>query len=395
MRQLLVKATENLGRSMPPRLSIDSNRFTLIDSTGNEKPIQMLYLDVVIIDLNDHVSKMYWGKEYNPTATGDIPLCWSDNGSAPSNQADKPQSPTCLACPHNVIGSAISKFTGSKIKACTDMKKMAFVLPPGSVDGVPTETVFLFTMKPGSFNNWKSYINFLKQQRLNNQTPELYQIVTRLSFESQGVLKFEPVADATPFMAEIEAAFNKGTTPEIVGQNDVPWTGQLAAPVAQQTLPPPAQTQGFMQAPIQPAAQAAVPATAATTVSAATASPSEPPKRTRRTKAQIEADNAAAGQPAPAAPMFTTAQTPAPQAPMFTNSQPAPAPMSPQAQTPPVAGQAAGPDDGLTIPAFLQRNPPAAAPAAPAAQSFGLQQPAAADPAMQAAIAAAFNLPTN
>jgi hypothetical protein len=118
MRALTTTATANLGRPMPPRLSIDQNRFTLVDSTGNEKMIQMLYLDVIFIDLNDNVSKMYWGKEYNPQITGDIPLCWSDNGVGPSVQASDPQSTTCAACPHNAWGSSVNQQTGKLGRAC-------------------------------------------------------------------------------------------------------------------------------------------------------------------------------------------------------------------------------------------------------------------------------------
>lgn len=357
--RLLDNAASNLGRTMPPRLSIDANRFTLVDSTGNEKLIQSLALDVVFIDLNPKVSKLYFGKEYNPNDTGDIPKCWSDNGVAPSSQADQPQAQTCLMCPHNVIGSAISKFTGAKIKACVDMKKLAFVVP-----GDEQNMIYLFTLKPGSFKNWTSYVNWLKTQKFaGGNAPDLPDVVTRLSFESQGVLKFEPAA-AVPgnkaLEAQLEAAWARGVSGSITGQDDVPISGQLGAPAQPaQQLPPPVAP--VLHNPMQ------------------TQTPAAPVAQKRRGPKPKNAQPA----PAPAAAPFQFPQT---------TPQPAPSPVVPPAQAfAPAPVQAADPN-ALEIPPFLQRNP-APAPAAPT-PSFGMATSSPASPEMQAAIEQAFSLPT-
>ncbi len=363
--RLLDHAADNLGRTMPPRLSIDANRFTLIDSGGNEKPIQALFLDVCFVDLNPKVSKMYWGKTYDPNAAGgDIPVCWSDNGTAPSSQAATPQSSNCMSCPHNAIGSAISKFSGAKIKACVDMKKLAFIVP-----GDPDNMIFLMTVKPGSFKNWQTYINFLKAQKFTDgSSPDLPDVVTRLEFESQGVLKFSPVAPVPgnqALLAQREAAWNKGTSGDIVGLNDVPYSAQIAAPAAQPQLAAPPQPQQVAQpAPLSPNAFAPhVEQPAA-------------PKRGRKKGAT--ADN---GFQAPAQPAPFMAQP---------NPPPATAPAPAQSVQPPAPAQAA---DTLDIPQFLQRTQPTT-PAPVAPQGFGMATPAAPDAAMQEAIAKAFALPT-
>ncbi len=360
--RLLDHAADNLGRTMPPRLSIDSNRFTLIDSGGNEKPINALNLDVCFVDLNMKVSKMFWGKEYNANeAGGDIPVCWSDNGVAPSSQAATPQHPTCLGCAHNVIGSAISKFSGAKIKACVDMKKLAFIVP-----GDPDNMIFLMTVKPGSFKNWQTYINFLKAQKFTDgSSPDLSDVVTRLEFESQGVLKFSPVA-AVPgnqaLLAQREAAWAKGTSGDIVDQNDVPYTGQLAAPVAQPQLAPPPLQPAFAPTPSQFAGEAPPPTA---------------PKRGRKKGATAE----------------NGFQAPPQQAPFMSQPNPPPAtvmPTQPSAQPSPAPAQAA---DTLEVPNFLKREPDnTLKPTAP--QGFGMATPAAPDADMQAKIKAAFDLRT-
>lgn len=388
--RLIDHAADNLGRTMPPRLSIDSNRFTLIDSGGNQKPINALNLDVCFVDLNQKVSKMFWGKEYSTQdAGGDIPVCWSDNGMAPSSQAATPQNPTCMACPHNAIGSAISKFSGAKIKACVDMKKLAFIVP-----GDPDNMIFLMTVKPGSFKNWQTYINFLKAQKFTDgSSPDLSDVVTRLEFESQGVLKFSPVAPVPgnqALLAQREAAWNKNTSGDIVGQNDVPYSGQLAAPTAQPALAAPVP---FVAAP-----QMAAPAASNTAFAPADASQSQPsgtpPKSRRGRKLGATAEN---GFQAPAAPFAQGAPTQP--APFMAQPSPSPAPqqaLSPAQVAPqPPQGPAT---DTLDIPPFLQRQQPTTPqPTAPPAQpqaGFGMATPAQPDAAMQDAIAKAFALTT-
>lgn len=374
--RLLDHAADNLGRTMPPRLSIDANRFTLIDSGGNQKPINALNLDVCFVDLNTKVSKMYWGKPYDINEAGtDIPVCWADNGIAPSSQAATPQSPTCITCPHNVIGSAISKFSGAKIKACVDMKKLAFIVP-----GDPDNMIFLMTVKPGSFKNWQTYINFLKAQKFTDgSSPDLSDVVTRLEFESQGVLKFSPVAPVPgnqALLAQREAAWNKGTSGDIVGQNDVPYTGQLAAPVAQPQLAAPVPFVASSAATMQPQM---------TVVPAAEAA--QPVKRGRKKGATAENGFHQAPPTQPA------------QAPFMAQPNPPSAPATPSQPSvqPPAPAQAADP---LAIPQFLQRTQPTTPPPANPGQgaasgtSFGMATPAAPDAAMQEAIAKAFALPT-
>ena len=117
-RQSKALATElsaNLGAGSPPYISIMGNRFTLIDSAGDEEPVQTYspqigpYLDCVLIDAGKHISKIFYDKPFDPNATQyEAPVCWSDNGVGPSRNAAKPQSPTCAACPNAVWRSKVS-----------------------------------------------------------------------------------------------------------------------------------------------------------------------------------------------------------------------------------------------------------------------------------------------
>lgn len=366
------EALAGLSVSRGAHVSIADNRFTLVDSAGNERPIQMLYLDVVVVDVNPSVSRTY----YDPSkpwvkGEGEAPLCFSDNGKAPSSRAQSPQSQICQLCPHAVWGSAKSKMSGKDIPACQSSKKLAVIVP-----GDPSKIVYQLKVPPASLDNWKAYILTLVPHGL-----EPYDAFTRLSFASQGVLAFAPapigeggLAYVTPeIVALAEEAWRTKATIEATGKEDLPWTGQMQlegpkeqyAQRANGQLPPP---------PNRPAAPPPVqeqPFGAQTTVL--------PPS-----------------QMAPADP-FAQAGTSSPPAatPFVTNTPRAGEDPTPRTRKPraPKAEPAPAADDG--IPPFLQRSAaPPPLPAAPAA-AFGMNpNPPAPDAGIQAALDAAFNLPT-
>jgi hypothetical protein len=250
--RLIDEATQGLsGGLQPPRVSIDGNRFTLVDPSGMQTPVPFRAegpaLDVVFIDVNPKTSKLYWGRPYQPGAISP-PTCFSDNGVAPSSLAMEPQSQTCAACPHNAIGSATSPFSGKPVKACQDMRKLAVVIVgyPGA---------YLFTIKPGSFKNFTKYATMLKMQKMpNGGAPDLTDVVTRITFASQGVHDFAAVAWVPANMQEqIDSIWAKKAeddfTGRLVGKDDVPATVSLpgmqqrpfpAAPVASMEQPAPA-----------------------------------------------------------------------------------------------------------------------------------------------------------
>lgn len=87
----------------------------------------------------------------------------------------------------------------------------------------------------------------------------------------------------------------------------------------------------------------------------------------------------------------------APPAAPFGNASPAPSAEAPAKRTrgPNKPKAEAAPADDGGIPPFLQRNPPAAVAPAPDVTQFGMQAaPAAPDAGIQAALDAAFRLPT-
>lgn len=254
-RAVTAAMTEGLSLPQPPKISIGNSVFTLIDRAGNEMQCNLVdpnvgrYLDVVIVGANQNKSKIFYEGEWTPQST-DPPVCWSDNGVAPSINSITPQSPTCAQCQWNVIGSDVSKRTGKGIKACQDRKKVACY-----VVGDPSGELFQFQVTPAALKGLAAYGKWVAgyPSATGQGAADVSEIVTRLYFApgEQGVIAFGAVGAIDADMnARIDAAYEHGLIAEIIGTNDVPISGLLAAPQQQAQLAAPA-LQSFAPAPQQ------------------------------------------------------------------------------------------------------------------------------------------------
>jgi hypothetical protein len=264
-RGLAQRVSQNLGTSSPPYLSILGGKFTLVDAASNEQNIPTYemdpnkvmrgqapgpYADVTIIDVNDHISRIFYDVPFDPGAQSyQPPACFSHNGQAPSKLASSPQSPTCAACPNAVWGSATSNVSGKGIPACAQYQLIA-VLVAGH------DLPFLLRIPPNSLKNYRAYA-----EQFRGQAFDMDGVVTRLSFISQGTLAFIPAAFAQPAALALgDKLVSAKATDAMVGRLDVPIQGLLppptpaaaaspvtAQPVAfqsTQTAPQPQQPQG-------------------------------------------------------------------------------------------------------------------------------------------------------
>jgi hypothetical protein len=343
-RGLAEAVISGLNTGAPPYVSIRGSRFKLVDAAGNEQPVQALHLDVVIVDANQHVSKVFYKDAYDPNATEyKPPTCFSDNGIGPSRQSVLPQHATCQACPHNQWGSDISKVSGKQTKACNDVKKLAVMVPGNRV-------VFLLRVPPASLKNLGAYVKSLAGQSVGDRPVDVADVVTRLSFDPDavGILKFEPVSWIDePTAAAMSDIWAKKLTDDLVGRKDTPIDAMPAQPTPQQIAPPPS-----APPPVPPAAAVASPA------------PQESPAPARRRGRPPKEETQQVNQMPPQQMQFGASQMPA--------------------------------DDGLDIPPFLKRDAPPPAPkaSAPTPAQFGMQQPAAPNPELMAMLEGAMSLPT-
>lgn len=252
-------AAAELGGLMLPRVSTRGDRFALIDAAGVRYPLDTLHMDVVIIDVNPHKSKLFWGLEdFDPNATDRYPpICFSDNGVAPSANSQEPQARTCGECRHNEWGSRINEKTGSRVKACDDRKKMAVI-----VMNETTGLVYQLQIPPASLKHLVTYsgqLQTFKPPRMERKA-DLNDVITRITFADgkTGEMRFNaigwissvapgpqggwgfdvdakkqlmPASDqGMAFGEAIDDVIDRGVTDDIVGRNDRPWSNSNALP---------------------------------------------------------------------------------------------------------------------------------------------------------------------
>lgn len=366
-RNLTEAAVAGLAGANPPHVSIRQNRFRLVDAAGNEKLVDGHQLDLVVVDVNPTVSKIYFENAFDPSATEWAPpACFSDNGEAPSTQALKPQAPLCMTCPKNAWGSDVSKVSGKPTKACNDLKKIAVV-----VEGDSNEIVYLLRIPPATLKNWKAYVMTIGGHKVpgSSQGLDLPDVVTRVSFDEkvQGVLTFQPVGWASEATVKLtDRLWEAKATDQLVGKTDVPRKHDALQPVAQQ-YPEARQPAPQLMPPPRPPSM--------------TTSPGNDPQMAPR---QPEFTPPAA-RPLADDPRNTqqagTALEPPPPRPRGRPRKEVAEPVQP-----PAAQQAI--QDPLDIPPFLNRKPAGNGPA------FGMQAGQAPDPGLKKALDDAFKLPT-
>lgn len=207
------------------QIGIKGARFRLQKPDGSEEVVQTLYLDVIVVDANPNLSKVYYLGAYNPAEEGKGPDCYSDNGVAPSQRASKPQHTNCAQCPHNVWGSHVTA-NGSQTKSCADSRKMAVVLADN-----PTGPVYLLKVPAASIKNSRDYAEAI----INRGIP-IEGIITRLQFDPSADYP-KIIFSATNWAAEhqVIAVMKVAGTEEtktVIGLNDKPRVETIAAPIA-------------------------------------------------------------------------------------------------------------------------------------------------------------------
>jgi hypothetical protein len=315
------------------QIGIKAARWRIQDTQGGEVVVPNHYLDVIIVDANPNLSKVYYAGAYNPADTeAKAPDCYSDNGVAPSARASSPQCNTCAACPHNVWGSKVTP-SGSQTKLCTDSKKVAVLLADN-----PSGPVYLLKVPAASLKNLYAF-----GEKMNNAGIPLPAFVTRLEFDTasdypkivfnprpkmqggpaawldaeQGaavaevldsdeaivaVGKNDQARVATAALPPVAGQHQTAATPITLGAAPAPAPAPALAPIA---AAPAADPFAFANAAPAPAANAQIAAQAAQ----AAAPVAEKPKRTRKAKAAEAAPAPIAAAPSLAAAMFAQAAT--------------------------------------------------------------------------------------
>lgn len=152
-----------------PRISIRAGRYRLVEE-GVETTVGVT-LDTIIVGANPRVSKVFYAKQFDASATDVRPDCWSNDGLRPDSGVTSPVHTQCADCPHNVLGSKILP-SGAKSKMCADQRHLAVV---AAAD--PTK-VYSLTVPVSGMKALREYFKELGNYGIG---PE--EVVTELGFD--------------------------------------------------------------------------------------------------------------------------------------------------------------------------------------------------------------------
>ena len=170
-------ACTGVGGAAPfPHISIAQSRWRVINAEGVETVLKTFDVDLAVVAVNPAKSKTYYAKVYSPGETEPTaPDCYSDDGIKPGENAQSPQSTSCMTCPHNVWGSAVNPVSGKKVKACKDSKRVSVAFIN---DGKLSE-VYGWRLSP---MNMLAFADFV-QKEVAARGISLSYIVVRASFD--------------------------------------------------------------------------------------------------------------------------------------------------------------------------------------------------------------------
>lgn len=123
-KSLVASAIVGDGGPSIPRISIRAGRYRLVED-GVETPVGV-NLDTIIVGANPRVSKVFYAKQFDASASDVRPDCWSNDGLKPDASVQAPVHGSCADCPNNVLGSKILP-SGAKSKMCADQRHLAVV----------------------------------------------------------------------------------------------------------------------------------------------------------------------------------------------------------------------------------------------------------------------------
>lgn len=215
-----------------PRISIRAGRYRLVEG-GVETPVG-ISLDTIIVGANPRVSKVFYGKQYDASATDMRPDCFSNDGLKPDASVQNPVHTSCADCPNNVLGSKILP-SGAKSKLCNDQRHLA-VVPAAD----PTK-VYSLTVPVSGMKALREYIKDLGNYGL---IPE--ETITELGFDESASFPkitfkrkgYVPETAITRVEALITSDATKVATRQMAPTSSGP---ALAAPEVKPAIAAPAQ----------------------------------------------------------------------------------------------------------------------------------------------------------
>ena len=227
------------GGQSGKRISIKGGVFRLISDGKEVAAIEERYLDVVVVNAAQKISRTYYGEAYDPD-TPAAPSCWSADGDKPDPTANEPQSTTCANCPQNIKGSG-----QGESRACRFNQRLAVVLAndmEGDVLQLTLPAQSIFGKEEGENRPLQAYARWLAAQGIG---PDM--VVTRMKFDTKAQspkLFFKPMRWLTD--EEHEACVKQGQTSDATKAitMTVAQVDKVEKPIALEGKPPAPKAKG-------------------------------------------------------------------------------------------------------------------------------------------------------
>lgn len=239
------------------RIGLKGNRFRLVVNGKEERVFDENYLDVIVVGVVPHISRMYYEKEFKEGEKA-APTCYSADGKAPPIDLEGRKSNACDNCPMNEKGSKI--VNGVKMKACGFFQRIVVMIA-----GDDSGTYYKLDVKSqGLFGDSKPQVNKYNLREyakmLSNRGADIAKLATRLSFDTDSSVP-KLLFQANRFVTEQEYAqvVTAVGSAEVTKMLEISMaTIDLSNEVAEDTAPAtpvepvtPAGTQTAIQQPVQ------------------------------------------------------------------------------------------------------------------------------------------------
>jgi hypothetical protein len=209
----------------------------------NEEGEAVPSIPLVILKASQAISKIFYAKKY---VEGDdqAPDCYSEDGLRPDPSAPDPQHHECATCPMAMWGSAISEYSGKKIKRCNDSRRLVVVpaavrtadADPSVLENEQYGGPMLLRVPPASLGDLAKYGLELKK---NHPGMSYKSVVTRFGFDPDSdypKLTFKAVRPLTDDeKATVVDLYNSGAVDNILSSS-----GAVAEAPKQEPKPKPA-----------------------------------------------------------------------------------------------------------------------------------------------------------
>ena len=157
------------------KLSIKNSSFNIVSNNmdpSRDATLTGTTLEVIVVGAQPGLSKQWYKGEWSEDSSN-TPDCFSLNGETPHISSSSPQNEVCALCEHNAWGSSITP-QGNKVKACSDIKRLAIIF----ADRLDDE-VYLLQVTPSSLKNLNAYHKTLSMRGI---VPEISKTI--ISFDN-------------------------------------------------------------------------------------------------------------------------------------------------------------------------------------------------------------------